>query len=108
MPETKTTLLKNGMTVATEDTGINTCTVSGTSVMQSISACLPKVGLWIDSGSRFETEKTNGVAHFLEHMAFKVGIVGIFLLMSLLSLTGYEEKDPDTVRVGDREYGRTP
>ena len=23
------------------------------------------------SGSRFETEQTNGVAHFLEHMAFK-------------------------------------
>lgn len=23
------------------------------------------------AGSRFETEKTNGVAHFLEHMAFK-------------------------------------
>ena len=31
-----------------------------------------QVGLWIDAGSRFETEKNNGVAHFLEHMAFKV------------------------------------
>ena len=30
------------------------------------------MGLWIDAGSRFETEKNNGVAHFLEHMAFKV------------------------------------
>jgi len=30
------------------------------------------VGLWIDAGSRFENEKNNGVAHFLEHMAFKV------------------------------------
>ena len=29
------------------------------------------MGLWIDAGSRFEDEKTNGVAHFLEHMAFK-------------------------------------
>lgn len=29
------------------------------------------VGLWIDAGSRFEDDKTNGVAHFLEHMAFK-------------------------------------
>lgn len=27
--------------------------------------------LLINSGSRFETEETNGVAHFLEHMAFK-------------------------------------
>jgi len=30
------------------------------------------VGVWIDTGSRNETEKNNGVAHFLEHMAFKV------------------------------------
>ena len=29
------------------------------------------VGVWIDSGSRFEASATNGVAHFLEHMAFK-------------------------------------
>ena len=29
------------------------------------------MGLWIDAGSRFETAETNGVAHFLEHMAFK-------------------------------------
>lgn len=30
-----------------------------------------KVGLWIDAGSRYENEKNNGTAHFLEHMAFK-------------------------------------
>ena len=30
-----------------------------------------QVGLWIDAGSRFETAENNGVAHFLEHMAFK-------------------------------------
>ncbi|XP_954563.1 mitochondrial processing peptidase, putative [Theileria annulata] len=29
------------------------------------------VGVWIDSGSRFETPETNGSAHFLEHMIFK-------------------------------------
>ncbi|VBB31356.1 unnamed protein product [Acanthocheilonema viteae] len=29
------------------------------------------VGVWIDAGSRFENDKNNGVAHFLEHMAFK-------------------------------------
>ena len=34
-----------------------------------MSCC--QVGLWIDAGSRFEDEETNGVAHFLEHMAFK-------------------------------------
>lgn len=31
------------------------------------------VGVWIDAGSRAETEETNGTAHFLEHLAFKVG-----------------------------------
>lgn len=30
------------------------------------------VGVWIDAGSRYEDSRTNGVAHFLEHMAFKV------------------------------------
>uniref|UniRef100_A0A4D5RA49 Mitochondrial-processing peptidase subunit beta n=1 Tax=Scolopendra viridis TaxID=118503 RepID=A0A4D5RA49_SCOVI len=55
IPETKISTLQNGMRVATEDSGIPTCTV----------------GLWIDAGSRYETDKTNGVAHFLEHMAFK-------------------------------------
>lgn len=30
-----------------------------------------QVGLWIDAGSRYENEKNNGTAHFLEHMAFK-------------------------------------
>jgi processing peptidase subunit beta len=29
------------------------------------------VGVWIDSGSRYETAANNGTAHFLEHMAFK-------------------------------------
>jgi|TARA_B110000977_G_scaffold67286_1_gene91380 processing peptidase subunit beta len=29
------------------------------------------VGVWIDAGSRYETQKNNGTAHFLEHMAFK-------------------------------------
>lgn len=55
LPETRVTTLANGLRVATEDYGLPTCTV----------------GIWIDAGSRFETEKTNGTAHFLEHMAFK-------------------------------------
>src|SRR5690242_4989890 len=29
------------------------------------------VGVFIDAGSAFEDARTNGVAHFLEHMAFK-------------------------------------
>lgn len=45
-----------GIRVATEDWGSQTATV----------------GIWIDAGSRYENSKNNGVAHFMEHMAFKV------------------------------------
>ncbi|KFD72731.1 hypothetical protein M514_01857 [Trichuris suis] len=55
MPETQVTTMRNGLRVASEDSGSLTSTI----------------GVWIDAGSRYETEKTNGVAHFLEHMAFK-------------------------------------
>jgi len=54
-PPTQVTVLDNGMRVASEDSGSPTATV----------------GLWIDTGSRYETAANNGVAHFLEHMAFK-------------------------------------
>ena len=55
VPPTEVTVLENGMRVASEDSGSPTATV----------------GLWIDTGSRYETAANNGVAHFLEHMAFK-------------------------------------
>lgn len=55
VPETQVSTLGNGLRVASENSGIPTSTV----------------GLWIDAGSRYENEKNNGVAHFLEHMAFK-------------------------------------
>jgi len=55
VPETKVTTLKNGFRVASENTQLETATV----------------GIWIDAGSRFETEANNGVAHFLEHISFK-------------------------------------
>jgi processing peptidase subunit beta len=55
-PFTEVTTLPNGLTVATES---------------QPHAQTATVGVWIDAGSRAETEKTNGVAHFLEHMAFK-------------------------------------
>ena len=32
------------------------------------------VGVFIDAGSRAETEASNGTAHFLEHLAFKVDL----------------------------------
>lgn len=49
-------ILLVGIRVATEDWGSHTATV----------------GIWIDAGSRYENSKNNGVAHFMEHMAFKV------------------------------------
>ncbi|KAM3877904.1 tubulin monoglycylase TTLL3-like [Diretmus argenteus] len=54
-PETRLTALDNGLRIASEETGDATCTV----------------GLWIDAGSRYESEKNNGTGFFLEHMAFK-------------------------------------
>ncbi|TYK19532.1 putative mitochondrial-processing peptidase subunit beta [Cucumis melo var. makuwa] len=55
-PETRVTTLSNGLRVATES---------------NLAARTATVGVWIDAGSRFETEETNGTAHFLEHMIFK-------------------------------------
>ncbi|KFA65528.1 hypothetical protein S40285_03223 [Stachybotrys chlorohalonatus IBT 40285] len=54
--KTQTTTLKNGLTVATE---------------HSPWAQTSTVGVWIDAGSRAETDENNGTAHFLEHLAFK-------------------------------------
>uniref|UniRef100_A0A3B4AMX8 Peptidase M16 N-terminal domain-containing protein n=1 Tax=Periophthalmus magnuspinnatus TaxID=409849 RepID=A0A3B4AMX8_9GOBI len=62
-PETRLTALDNGLRIASEDTGHATCTV----------------GLWISAGSRYESEKNNGAGFFLEHMAFKVSVVLIFI-----------------------------
>ena len=55
-PETRITTLPNGLRVATES---------------NLAAKTATVGVWIDAGSRFETDETNGTAHFLEHMIFK-------------------------------------
>jgi len=55
-PPTDITTLPSGMRVASE-------TVEGGQTAT--------VGVWIDAGSRYETERNNGAAHFLEHMAFK-------------------------------------
>ncbi|GMM29087.1 mitochondrial processing peptidase [Martiniozyma asiatica (nom. inval.)] len=54
---TRTTVLPNGLTVATEN------------IPHSMTAT---VGVWIDAGSRADvTDVTSGTAHFLEHLAFK-------------------------------------
>ena len=55
-PHEQVTRLPNGMRIVSESTPF---------------ASSATVGIWIDAGSRFETDATNGTAHFLEHMAFK-------------------------------------
>lgn len=54
-PVTEVSKTSNGVRVASETIHGETATV----------------GVWIDAGSRYETAKNNGAAHFLEHMAFK-------------------------------------
>ena len=56
LPQPRLDRLSNGLRVVTE-------TIPGLG-----SAA---VGIWIDAGARHETEAQNGIAHFLEHMAFK-------------------------------------
>jgi predicted Zn-dependent peptidase len=53
---TRITTLPSGLRVATE-TMANVRTAS--------------VGVWVDVGARYEASEVNGVAHMLEHMAFK-------------------------------------
>lgn len=55
VPETQVSLLDNGLRVASEQSSHATCTV----------------GVWLDVGSRYETEKNNGAGYFVEHLAFK-------------------------------------
>ncbi|CAD6197394.1 unnamed protein product [Caenorhabditis auriculariae] len=54
-PHTEVTTLKNGFRVSTEENGRATATV----------------GVWIETGSRYENEQNNGVAHFLERLIHK-------------------------------------
>lgn len=55
-PTTDVSTLTSGLRVASE-------TVQGSETAT--------VGVWIDAGSRYETARNNGVAHFLEHLSFK-------------------------------------
>ncbi|URD99830.1 mitochondrial-processing peptidase [Musa troglodytarum] len=55
-PETRVITLPSGLRIATEST---------------LASRTATIGVWIDAGSRFETDETNGTAHFLEHMIFK-------------------------------------
>jgi len=53
---TEITSLKNGMTVVSD-------------AMPHLESA--SVGVWVNAGSRHETEPTHGISHMLEHMAFK-------------------------------------
>jgi predicted Zn-dependent peptidase len=53
---TRITTLDGGLRVATE-------------TMASVQTA--SVGIWVDVGARYEPPEVNGVAHMLEHMAFK-------------------------------------
>jgi len=53
------------ITKSTLDTGIK---VISEEMADSESTC---IGLWVNTGSRFETEELGGVSHFIEHMLFK-------------------------------------
>lgn len=56
LPRYQTSILPNGLTVASEVMpGTRTATV----------------GVWINAGSRADNPKNSGTAHFLEHLAFK-------------------------------------
>ena len=52
----RTDTLSNGFRVATEH-------------MEGLASAA--LGIWIDAGTRHERAEQNGIAHFLEHMAFK-------------------------------------
>src|ERR1700679_2755598 len=54
--DAKTRTYPNGMRVVSER-------VTGASSLA--------LGLWVKAGSRDETAKTNGIAHFIEHVVFK-------------------------------------
>ena len=54
--QSQITTLKNGLRIITADFP----------QLETVS-----VGLWINTGSAYETESLNGISHFLEHMSFK-------------------------------------
>ncbi|KAK2514552.1 Pmpcb [Columba guinea] len=88
VPETRVSPLENGLQVASEDSGLSTCTV----------------GLWIDAGSRYENEKNNGTAHFLEHMAFKASMnIDVEVYNGFLSYLVLKISDKNFVRIGTKK-----
>ncbi|MFA6468350.1 MAG: pitrilysin family protein [Bacteroidota bacterium] len=72
----KKTTLANGIRVISEEI---------TSVKSA------SIGIWINTGSRNETDTTNGISHFIEHMMFKGTVKRNYqqIAQSLESVGGY-------------------
>src|SRR5699024_4352875 len=52
--------------------GKHTCKNGHRIVLESVSTVRSiTIGIWVKIGSRNESEKLNGISHFLEHMFFK-------------------------------------
>lgn len=56
MPEIQKTTLKSGIKVITEE-------------MPDVESST--IGIWVNTGSRNESRKVNGISHFIEHLLFK-------------------------------------
>ena len=54
--QTKQTILSNGLRIVTSERPQN----------ETVS-----LGIWVNTGSAYETEDINGISHFVEHMVFK-------------------------------------
>lgn len=54
--QTKQTILNNGLRIITSERPQN----------ETVS-----LGIWVNTGSAYETEDINGISHFVEHMVFK-------------------------------------
>ena len=65
--------------------------------------------MWIDAGSRAETQETNGTAHFLEHLAFKVRFEPFESSRDDADNDiGHCQAIPAATRARDREHGWSP
>ena len=106
---TESTTLSNGFTVCakTRPQSELSLRISQIATEHSPWAQTSTVGVWIDAGSRAETDRTNGTAHFLEHLAFKVSPIverGVSRLTD--TVAGHEQSQSAPIGAGDREHGR--
>lgn len=76
-PHAEVSELKNGLRVSTENNGRPTTTVRFLFFFVAKTMLYMvyfQVGVWIETGSRYENESNNGVSRLLEHMVHKVNL----------------------------------